>query len=201
MTEFNERIIEVRAAARRASVEPDIIEAFIACCESLPDDGDAALNALREHALANGKAGVIVSRRLGNVVVNWEKALKEARNFCGVALGVYGVAESFSTAVLTGAAVPWATAGGAVLGLLVCWNSLRGIADIELSKEHAKVVHYLWNTKQSAKVTLADVHASLDAEIDADRVSAILSDLNSLGLLAYNVDGIQRRTHLLLASG
>lgn len=188
----------VHTAAKNEGIDVQWVTLFLACCEPLSGSDDAVLRALREKAPSKGKGGVVVSRRFGNLLVNWDTALKEGTKVTGTAGATYGVALSLKLAVLTGAAIPWAAVGGAVLGLLICWRALRALPEVELSREHARIVYFLWDVHKDAKVTLADIHEAFDADLGATKVSAILTDLGDLGLIAYGVGEIERRTHLVL---
>lgn len=194
---------DMRALLQASAVQPQLIDCLIEASEWSEPDTVPNLNALRQRLARHGKAGIIVSTRFRNVIVNWDKALQAALQVGGTAAGAGTLAQAVQTAWATGAvapALPTVAILATIAGLLVGWRAIRELADVPLSDDHAMVVYYLWVTRKDQKTTLADVHNDLDARLDADNVSRILTDLADLGLIHFGLfSEIELRTYLVLA--
>jgi len=187
---------ELRQAAI-AGAKPSWADVLAAHSERFESADDTALRALLQQPPAAGRAGKLVSRNVRNVLVNWDKALKDAMRIAALPVIITSAARALHLVWLSGAAFPWAAVGSAILGLLVAWRSVTGLLDIDLSDGHAKILCLLW-LNRDRNVTLEDVHAIFDAELESGTVSALLTDLSDLGLIRFGIGSIELLDEIVL---
>jgi hypothetical protein len=192
LAELDARLIE-------AGIETQWRNVFVSSTETIDSTDEAALNALVQHAASHGRAAMLKSRGLHSLRVNLDKAIKEVTRITAAPASLLVVEQGLRLAWHTGTSLPWAAAGVAVLNLLVAWRSISGLLEVELSDGHAKIVYLLWANRGVKSITLADVHATLDGELGAENVSALLTDLSDLKLVNFGISEVELMEEIILA--
>jgi hypothetical protein len=190
---------DIKAELIAANVDSIWIDTFMDNLTFIDSSDQAALNALIVDPPHHGKAGLIKSRNMRNLLFNWKKSLDDIPKAASLPAGILTAGVGIQHVWLVGAAFPWAAVGSAILALLLLTRSAVGLTEVELSPDHCKVVALLWIERADKPTTVAAVHSALDGELGKENVSALLSDLADLGLLSFGISHIELIDELILS--
>jgi hypothetical protein len=179
-----DRIKELREIMISENFDPAIIELILAETESFESEKpDATLESLERTRRKVGKKAEIISKRTGNLLINWKDLTMKV-----IPAGVAAAGTTFLT--------------GPFFGLFACLALLRVVGDateVTLSDDHAKVVNRIWETdlkdRKAVDVQTLRNMTDLDLTISLDE---ILEDLAALKTIDFVDDDTFLKIELLV---